>query len=52
MLTRYRGRLKLKDWVFAIARRSTMRKARIVLARRREIIIPAMLRDGTEFAPA
>ena len=27
MLTRYNGQLKLKDWAFAIARRSTMRKA-------------------------
>ncbi len=29
MLTRYKGQLKLKDWAFAIARRSTMRKARV-----------------------
>ena len=28
MLTRYKGQLKLKDWAFAIAQRSTMRKAR------------------------
>jgi hypothetical protein len=28
MLTRYKGQLKLKDWAFAIAKRSTMRKAR------------------------
>ena len=27
MLTRYKGQLKLKDWAFAIAQRSTMRKA-------------------------
>ena len=27
MLTRYKGQLKLKDWAFAIARPSTMRKA-------------------------
>ena len=52
MLTRYKGQLKLKDWAFAIARRSTMRKARIALARRLAIIMHAMLRDGTEFAPA
>jgi transposase len=52
MLTRYKGPLKLKDWAFAIARRSTMRKARIALARRLAIIMHAMLRDGTEFAPA
>jgi transposase len=49
MLTRYKGRLKLKDWAFAIAKRSTMRKARVALARRLGIIMHAMLRDGTEF---
>jgi hypothetical protein len=27
MLTRYKGQLKLKDWAFAIAERSTTRKA-------------------------
>ena len=50
MLTRYKGQLKLKDWAFAIAKRSTMRKARIALARRLAIIMHAMLRDGTESA--
>lgn len=52
MLTRYKGPLKLKDWAFAIAKRSTMRKARIALARRLAIIMHAMLRNGTEFKPA
>ena len=52
MLTRYKPALKLKDWAFAIARRSTMRKARIALARRLAIIMLAMLRDATEFSPA
>jgi transposase len=52
MLTRYKGQLKLKDWGFAIAKRSTMRKARVALARRLAIIMHAMLRDGTEFASA
>src|SRR5580704_1464776 len=52
MLTRYKGTLKLKDWAFAIAKRSTMRKARIALARRLAIIMHAMLRHGTEFKPA
>src|SRR5499425_3869407 len=52
MLTRYKGQLKLKDWAFAIARRSTMRKTRIALARRLAIIMHAMLRNETEFAPA
>ena len=50
MLTRYKGQLKLKDWAFAIAKRSTMRKARVALARRLAVIMHAMLRDGTEFA--
>ena len=52
MLTRYKGPLKLKDWAVAIAKRSTMRKARIALARRLAIIMHAMLRPGTEFKPA
>ena len=52
MLTRYKGQLKLKDWAFAIAKRSTMRKARVALARRLGIIMHAMLRDGTEFESA
>jgi replicative DNA helicase len=34
MLTRCRQPLKLKAWALAIAKRSTMRKARIALARR------------------
>ena len=52
MLTRYRGALKLKDWALAIARRSTMRKARVALARRLAIIMHAMLRHGTVFKAA
>ncbi len=52
MLTRCKRPLKLKDWTFAIAKRSTMRRARIALACRLAIIMHAMLRDGTEFEPA
>ena len=52
MLTRYKPPLKLKDWALAIAKRSTMRKARIALARRITIIMHAMLRHGTEFKTA
>jgi transposase len=52
MLTRYKGPLKLKEWAFAIARRSTMRKAKIALARRLAVIMHAMLRHRTEFEPA
>jgi hypothetical protein len=44
------GQLKLKDWAFGIARRSTMRKARVALARRLAIIMHAMLRNKTDFA--
>jgi transposase len=52
MLTRYRGSLALKTWALDIARRSTMRKARVALARRLAIIMFAMLKHGTEFEPA
>jgi transposase len=48
ILTRYKGPLKLK----AIAKPSTMCKARIALARRFAIIVRAILRHGTEFKPA
>jgi transposase len=50
MLTRYKGQLKLKD--FAVAKRSTMRKARVALARRLAIVMHAMLRSETEFTAA
>jgi transposase len=52
MLTRYKGQLKLKNWAFAITRRSSMRKARVALARRLAIVMHAMLRDETEFVAA
>jgi hypothetical protein len=51
MLTR-QGKLALKEWALDIGRRSTMRKARIALARRLAIIMHAMLRHGTEFKAA
>ena len=49
MLTKYAGQLKLKAWALAIGARSTMRKARVALARRLAIILHAMMRDQTEF---
>ena len=49
MLTRYAGPLKMKEWALAIGARSTMRKARVALARRLAIILHAMMRDRTEF---
>jgi transposase len=45
MLTCYKGQLKLKDWAFAIAKRSTMRKAGVALARRLAIITHAKPRE-------
>ena len=38
-----------EDWALRIGKRSTMRKARVALARRLAIIMHAMLRDGTDF---
>lgn len=52
MLTRNKGELKLGDWAIASARRSTMRKLRIALARRLALIMHAMLRQGAGFQPA
>jgi transposase len=52
ILTRYKGQLKLKDWGLRGRQAVNMRKARIALARRLAIIMPAMLRNETEFAPA
>ena len=52
MLTRYRGALALKQWALGIAQRSTMKKARVALARRLAIIMHAMLRHGTTFQAA
>ena len=52
MLTRYAAPLKLKSWALAIAARSTMRKARLALARRLAIILHAIMRDQTNFKAA
>jgi transposase len=52
ILTRYKKPLKLKNWACGIAKRSTMRKAKVALARRLAIIMHAMLRDGTDFIAA
>ena len=51
MLSRNKGQINLKDWAFAIAKRSTMRKARVALARRLAIIVHERLRDGTKYVP-
>lgn len=52
MLTRYAAPLKLKAWALGIAARSTMRKARVALARRLAIILHAIMRDQTDFKAA
>ncbi len=52
MLTRYAAPLKLKTWALAIGARSTMRKARVALARRLAIILHAIMRDKTDFQSA
>ncbi len=52
LLPRYRGALTLKEWVLKIARCSTMRKARVALARRLAIIMHAMLRHSSTFQAA
>lgn len=44
--------LALQNWALDIARRSTMRKARVALARRLAVIMFAMLKHGAEFEPA
>lgn len=49
MLTRWSAPLKLKSWAPEIGRRSTMRKARVAMARRLAIILHAMMRDQTDF---
>jgi hypothetical protein len=45
MLTRYKAQLNSGTGALAIAKRSTMRKARVALARRLAIIMRAMLRN-------
>ncbi len=52
MLTRYSAPLKLKSWALAIAARSTMRKARVALARSLAVILHAIMRDQTNFKAA
>ncbi len=52
MLTRCTAPIKLKSWALGIAARSTMRKARVALARRLAIILHAIMRDHTKFKAA
>ena len=52
MPTRYSESIALKNWALDIARRSTMRKARVALARKLAVIMFSMLKHNTEFKPA
>ncbi|MFT3976428.1 MAG: transposase [Sphingomonas bacterium] len=49
ILTRTRQSFALKTWALKIAKRRGLKKARVALARRRAVIMHAMLRDGTLF---
>lgn len=47
ILSRSRGSFALKAWAMKIAKRRDLRKARVALARRRAVVMHAMLRDDT-----
>jgi transposase len=53
MLTKpLKGCTQLKSWAMRIARRASMSKAKVALARRLAVIMHRMLADGTPFNPA
>ncbi|KAA5602468.1 IS110 family transposase [Roseospira marina] len=54
LMTRFKGRDKVKTWGQAIAKRGCHRKATVAVARKLAVIMHAMWRDGTEYdgAPA
>lgn len=52
MLTRYRGALALKSWALGVARRSSLKEARVALARKLAILMHAMLTSGETFRAA
>ena len=52
MLTRYRGALGLKSWALAVAKRSSLKEARVALARKLAILMHAMLTSGETFRAA
>jgi len=49
MLSRYKGRLAIKNWGLAIEKRRGHKKALVAVARKLAIIMHAMWRDGTFF---
>jgi len=54
LMTRFKGRDKVKTWGQTIAKRGCHRKATVAVARKLAVIMHAMWRDGTEYdgAPA
>jgi transposase len=49
ILMRTRQTFALKSWTLKIAKRRSLQKARVALARRLAVMMHAMLRDGTLF---
>lgn len=52
MLTGHRGDLKLKTWALRMATRSSMKEARVALARELAVIMHAMPTTGEAFRSA
>ena len=51
LMTRFKGRDKVKSWGQEIAKRSCHRKACVAVARKLAVIMHAMLKTGTDFNP-
>ena len=50
LMTRFKGKDKLKSWGQRVAKRSCHRKATVAVARRLAVVMHAMWRDGTAYA--
>lgn len=50
MLTRCRGDLQLKSWALGVAKRSSMKEARVALARKLAVVMHAMLTTGEAYS--
>ncbi len=49
MLTRFKGKDKLKAWGLTLAKRSCQRKATVAVARKMAVVMHAMWRDGAAY---
>ena len=49
MLTRFKGKDKLKTWGLMLAKRGCHRKATVAVARKMAVVMHAMWRDGTVY---